>query len=449
MSAADNLSQQRILQSVNAILATKALAGTRDGLFLDNFGVGGMIEYPWTTLAGAPSVAGTDTGGGFGIANDSVLTGFCADNLASLEGSIKIYNCPLFSEWDTPLIASIAGRLSVYTNAALVEILLPSLASCAGTLEIYDHAAMETVDLSALASCAGTLKIYENAVLAALDFPVLTSVAGTLSIYHNDGIESVDLPALASANGVSIYDNANLETLELSALVTAGYVSIYGNTSLVALDLSSLTTVNSFNGYGNTSLVALDLSSLTTVNSFNGYGNTALASVDFSALTTAGAFLLDGAFTSVSFPSLVTHTDSFFGVYGTTPNLITITFGALTTLGGDLIVYNNAALTTLNLPGLASITATGSVSAWDNPVLTDVSMAASIATGPGFTIALQGCALNTASVDAILSACAAGIGGNTVGTINLSGGTNSSPTGGVANADYLTLTAAGITVNIN
>jgi hypothetical protein len=59
----------------------------------------------------------------------------------------------------------------------------------------------------------------------------------------------------------------------------------------------------------------------------------------------------------------------------------------------------------------------------------------------------NGCALTVMNIDIILSMCNSG--GLAGGTLNLSGGTNGIPTGGVLNADYVALLGKGWTVNIN
>ena len=118
---------------------------------------------------------------------------------------------------------------------------------------------------------------------------------------------------------------------------------------------------------------------------------------------------------------------------------------ALTSLAGTLNLYHASALTTFSAPALASLT--GTLDLGLCATLTTVELPASVAIGNGFYAAFNGCALDAAAVDAILSAFAAGMGGTVAGLLNL-GGSNAAPTGGSSNADYLALTGAGITVSI-
>ena len=97
-------------------------------------------------------------------------------------------------------------------------------------------------------------------------------------------------------------------------------------------------------------------------------------------------------------------------------------------------------------PLLASVTGTVDIS---GTVVASFSVPASIASANGFYFIATTCALNTATVNAILDAFNAGKGGTTSGLIALDGGTSSAPTGGSGRASVVALRAAGITVNIN
>lgn len=127
--------------------------------------------------------------------------------------------------------------------------------------------------------------------------------------------------------------------------------------------------------------------------------------------------------------------------------LTSFTAASLGTIAGSLNLGNCTALTAFSAASLSNLT--GSLILSGCTALAAATLSANITTSNGFTANLSGCALPTANVDFILAAFAAGIGSTTSGTLDLSGGTNGAPTGGSSNADYLTLTAAGITVSKN
>ena len=107
----------------------------------------------------------------------------------------------------------------------------------------------------------------------------------------------------------------------------------------------------------------------------------------------------------------------------------------------DSIFSMNNVLTELNIPVLSS---TKALYADDCTLLSVVNMSdAIIAT----QITFNGCALSVTSVDSILANV--NTAGVSNGTLDISGGTNASPTGGGTNADYLALIGRGWTVTIN
>lgn len=90
---------------------------------------------------------------------------------------------------------------------------------------------------------------------------------------------------------------------------------------------------------------------------------------------------------------------------------------------------------------------TGGLWTYDGPLAGTYSDAIEDA-APGVFADFSALAMNAAGVNAVLAAIAAGRGSVARGSINLLGA-NAAPTGGSGNADYLTLTGAGITVKKN
>ena len=118
-----------------------------------------------------------------------------------------------------------------------------------------------------------------------------------------------------------------------------------------------------------------------------------------------------------------------------------------TTLAGTVNFNGNTGITAFRASSLASFT--GHVDLGGCPALTTVQLPGTVALTNGFYFSCNGCALPTATVNAILLAFKNGRGSTTSGTLLLNGGTNGSPTGGTGNANYTALTGAGITVSIN
>lgn len=312
--------------AVNKILSVRAIAGSLDALFLDNYSVAGAITYPWSSLAGNAV--------GLGIVNDTALTSATFSALTSLAGTLSLYADSALASVSFPLLAGIAGTLDLHGNNVLTALSLPSLSSCAGTLNA-SSSAVSTFTAAALTAINGLVNL-DAAAISTLSLPALTAFTGTLSASSCPSLQTVSLGALTNA---------------------------------VELHLAS---------------------------------NTILTSVDLSALTTVGYLL---------------------------------TFAGCTLLG-------NLTLTALSALGSGSVDLSGCTA------LSSLTLSGNVSTTDGFSFNASGCALDEASVDNVLASFAAGLGATT-GTIDLSGGTNAIPTDGAANTDYVSLTGAGITVNIN
>ena len=179
---------------------------------------------------------------------------------------------------------------------------------------------------------------------------------------------------------------------------------IDGATGLTELHFPNLTAIDpngtqgGFDCSSNIALTTLDLSVLmTTGGGFICSGNTVLTALNLSSLMATGSFKLSNctALSALSLP-------------------------ALTSVSGNLICSGNTALNTVSLSNWVPTNGTG--------------------------INFTGCALNQAGVDSILARCIAG--GVTTCNINLSGGTNSTPSAaGLVNKGLLI--TAGNTVATN
>lgn len=105
------------------------------------------------------------------------------------------------------------------------------------------------------------------------------------------------------------------------------------------------------------------------------------------------------------------------------------------------IILGGSTITTIDLSALVTVS---SINVSDNASLATASVSDATTC---IDISFADCALNTASVNGILADI--NTAGQINGTLNLGGGTNASPTGGVLNADYVALVGNGWTVTIN
>lgn len=180
-------------------------------------------------------------------------------------------------------------------------------------------------------------------------------------------------------------------------------------------------------------LTTIDADSCVNITDLVVSGNPLLTSVKLSAMRAVFRLLIwDSAALAFSFPNLVNVHDS-------------------------LLLDRNTSLTTISLPSLWRVsvdfyTKTPTLSAKNCTQLATVSMPSyrpsqNNETTLGSVIDFSGCALSAASVNGILACCAAEP-NFTFGTVNLSGGTSSAPTGqGIL--DKATVTGRGVTVLTN
>ena len=277
-------------------------------------------------------------------------------------------------------------------------------------------------------------------------------------------------PYVLSANITTTTLDNNITSIDMGAVVSFDFTSwtqtwtaltSFTANSLVSISLSwnpvfpVLTSLSlpalTYCAAGFTPTLALCTSvSLPNLISVGGTLNPSVASLttlSLPALTTIGS-----AF-NVSGINLTTFSAASLSYIGTTfsPTLASLTTLTLTSLAtiGTAVAPIFASLVTLSLPALVSVGTTFTITAAN---MTTFSMGSTLRSlGGNFT--MTGMKLNQASVDGILVSLAAldGTGGTTAyssKTINLSGGTSSTPsaTGLAAKA---TLVARGCTVTTN
>lgn len=256
-----------------------------------------------------------------------------------------------------------------------------------------------------------------------VSFPSLTSTTGTFTVADNLLTTSVSFPVLATA-GSLLFDDIGVLALALPSLTSCGAL-LFGNCpNLSSISFPALQASDDIDGNANTYLSLFTAASFPVLATVNGSiifdNKTNLVSFSAPNLTSASALSFSGC------SALTTFTQALTGNVGTVSfvnctSLASITLG-VTFCDQEMRFQGCTSLVSASFPSL---------------VLGDT----------GQTISFLGCALNQASVDGFLSLANAS--GVATITLDLSGGTNSSPTGGILNADYVALVAAGNTVTIN
>ena len=168
--------------------------------------------------------------------------------------------------------------------------------------------------------------------------------------------------------------------------------------------------------------------------------------VQFNHTTTLGGFDIEsGILQSIDFPNLVSVDPSNVQggyLFFSGSSLTTISAPLLGVVGGSVNFTSNAALVTLDL---SALTSAGGVFVQSNAALTSVLIPDFLPTD-GRNLLFDGNALDATSVNLVLARCVAA--GVTTCTINLSGGTNSAPTGqGIIDAAALVLAGNTVTTN--
>ena len=438
------------------------------------------IETPSLSLCGACN-----------IYSNPVLTNL--DIGALLNATIiNIYDNDALPTINLPLLM-VTSTLVIYSNPLLTTINLASVSSAAGTMYIYVNASLTALDLSALAS-ASDLQIYLNPVLTEILLPALTASATQISISQNDLLDTIDLSALTSATAIYISNNADLASVLFTNLVTTtGQLYIGSNSSLANIDFSALTSVYGLLLDTNASYLSLDLSSVTTLgnsiwaadnnlltemlipNLVTGAGrniysdrNNSITTIDLSSIVSLSYLRVDACplFTTLIVPSLTAvsyfsfnNNDSMVsldlslvtamsGYSQITGNalLATLDLSALQTVGASLNINQNASLVSIDLSSLtscptelriesnndslvsvdiSSLVTVGNLYIRSSEVLADIIISNALSS---LNIDFSRNALTELSVDTILDKL--DVAGYSNGTLDLSGGTNATPSAG-------------------
>lgn len=300
---------------------------------------------PCTTITGRLRIKGT------------ALTEVALPNLVSAEIKLEITDNPQLTSVSLPAFAT-THILTVTDNPVLTEFALPAYTKGENVV-ISSNGALTTIDLSAMDDLALEFRVSTNPLLTEL---LLTALAGGLDtgaplvVANNATLEQLELPSLKEAASIDVHDNLQLASLNLPALIVVrGHFEVERNPELVDFEVPALQESGTDQPHAPLRIA----------------DNAALPTLSFPALVETGSSLeiLDNAMLArLQLPALVApEPDISNGDLHVEGNamLQQIELPALTGLGhgdgqggrsgGEFIVLDNAALTTITVPLLEAV----------------------------------------------------------------------------------------------
>lgn len=400
-------------------------SGIRPVLSVNLASTNGAIVLNWTAVPGSPanySVYKRVNGGGWGLL---ITIGALTTTDANLmvANDINEYRVRAnFASGSSPFSRVIGVGFNILKNAtADVSLFYGTLVLVIGTFRFQNCASLVSISAPALQktneftfSNCPVSTLFSFPALTTADvmtvtvaspptivFPAMTAHPNTMNISTCNGTTLVSFPALATCNGFLISGMADMTAINFPVLTsTNGQTSVNNNPKLTTISFPVLTSVNTeFDVAGNATLVSLSCPVLTDI--------------------------LGGDFDNTNNPLLTSES-----------------FPLLTSVGGSWYGSGNSSLATLDLPQFQSL---GGDFGWSNTGLVTVNVPM-ILFPDGWNVQFNGGHLNEASVNHILSKLVAS--GVSTDSIDLSGGTNSPPTG-QGLIDKATLIANGNIVTTN
>lgn len=335
------------------------------------------------------------------------------------------------------------GDLFTYKLRAVLGAQASDFTATFSALKNFNASASVTVLFPDVVFYVGQFVVNNNNALLSVSFPVLHDITSSLSCGNCLNLTTLNFPALRTVgggSGIDMFGNP-LVSINFNSLVTSNGQAAFNSSSLTSVSLPKLTTTGSFDIANNTHIASFSVPSLVTGGNLNLDNITPLTTASFPALTSCSDLLLNGSssLTSFSAPNLQTI-GGVTNMSGTA--LTSLSLPSLTSTG-DMWTINSTPITSISLPAFTTF---GFNIDWSlNTSLVSVDMGGAFFFD-GMSVLLNGCALNAASVNAILHLGV--LSNTTTSTYNLSGVTNAAPTGqGIA--DKATLIAMGNTVTTN
>jgi hypothetical protein len=225
-----------------------------------------------------------------------------------------------------------------------------ALASVRGMFSLIGLTHLERLAFFALATVGRNIVLVGDDALTVAAFPALSKVSGAIDIGYSDELRDIALPVLATV-GQDWLDPISIRCQYLLRLRSISAPSLVSTASSVLID--GVPTELPISG-----TTALDFQSLKTIE-----GRLVVTDMPrltsltgFSALTTIGgdvAVSWNSALTSATFPALTTIGGDIEISWNSA--LTSATFPNLTRVSGGMLVTNGAQLSSIALPALSSV----------------------------------------------------------------------------------------------
>lgn len=327
-------------------------------------------------------------------------------------------------------------------NAALLVV---DIKDCDGIDMDFHDTPLTTINLDTFVSI-GTLNVTNCTSMGSLSAANLVSIDDLNA--DTCGLASINWPNLVSADNINLNLCPGLLAASFNSLVSVGVNFVCTSGGVISFDLSSLQTVGNYLLLNtNADLLVVDLPALTSVGGLLYLQDCpALTSISAPSLLTVPQlyFDRDHSLTSADFSAL-TNID-YLSMFQC-ESLLTMTFNDILDISGQVDAYDCTSLVSWTAPVMTgSGISTGGGLAYNGNTSFTTYNAPNVGFGDGFDITFFGCALTQASVDLILARCVAS--GLTTNNIDLSGGTNATPSA-AGLLDVATLIGNGCSVTTN
>ena len=306
-------------------------------------------------------------GGNFTVSSNSSLqnlNGLSA--LSSISGHLTVSsNSSLQNINGLSVLSSISDNLTVSSNSSLQNLNgLSALGSVGGSLKITGNDNLTDIGAMSSVSIGTGLFIEDNRKLNDLSaFNGLTSVHGDLVITNNGtyggGTMTIDnFTSLQSISGfLQLGENANVTNINFPALTTV-------NQSITISDNAISHSSTNYFKIDDSSTTDIQFPALTTINGEFRISDSALTNMNgFSGLTSVGSLTIvsNDDLTDISTMSNLTNIGTNLAIYGNQKLTNISAFSGLTTINGNLTISNNGTFGggTYNIDGFTNLQSIG------------------------------------------------------------------------------------------
>jgi hypothetical protein len=381
-----------------------------------------------TNLPKAVSVAmpQLETAAGLSVQSCDLLTGLDFRALKTVTvSSLSIQYVAALTSVEFPELTAVS-TLAFYippANTVFTSLRFPKLET-ANTLTVPNVASLTEVYFPLLKTVTGDFRVESTTLTNLNDFPALETVGGQLFLYNASALTSTTLPSLKKVGTYRAYGLTSLTTLDVRGITEIGSLELTGSTmngltligddvfpgtlyigSVVSGVIGFPVTIQGFKTVGNLTvsssyLTAFAMPQLERVTGLVNFSSgSTIATIDLPNLASAGGIGINyyNALTTLNLPKLATvtgYTDAAGAAkgdftYTVSSNIASVTLPELTSVVGNVSFTGLTAarpLATLSLPKLASLTGTLTITGTNNATFTDLSGFGALTSAGGITI---------------------------------------------------------------